>query len=57
MDWLTRLLDPEILSILIPIVAIIGFFAFRGARAYFRHLERMEKIRNGIDPDTNDLDS
>ena len=51
MDWLSQLLDPRIFPILIPIVAIIGFFAVAGAKAYFHHAERMEKIRSGIDPD------
>ncbi|MDP6096092.1 MAG: hypothetical protein QGG67_08925 [Gammaproteobacteria bacterium] len=54
MDWLTQLLDPGILAVLIPLVAIIGYFVLKGARAYFRHAERMEKIRNGIDPDAYD---
>ena len=56
MDWLTPLLDEDILALLIPIIAIIGFFAFMGARAYFKHTERLEKIRNGIDPDKNVTD-
>lgn len=57
MDWLTQLLDADVLALLIPIVGIVGLFCFLGAKAYFRHAERMEKIRNGIDPDTNGRES
>lgn len=57
MDWLTQLLDADVLALLIPIVGTIGLFSYLGARAYFRHAERMEKIRNGVDPDANDRDS
>ncbi len=57
MDWLTPLLNPALISVFIPIVGIIGVFSFLGAKAYFRHVERMEKIRNGIDPDANGGDS
>ena len=53
MDWLSQLLTADVLSVLIPIVAIFGFFALRGAKAYFRHAERMEKIRHGMDPDAH----
>ena len=56
MDWLAPLLTPEIISVLVPITGIIGVFSFLGAKAYFRHAERMEKIRNGIDPDADSGD-
>jgi hypothetical protein len=51
MDSMAQLLDADVLAVLIPILAIIGFFSLRGVNAYFKHTERMEKIRNGIDPD------
>ena len=54
MDWLTPLLDEDVLALLIPILGIIGVFSFLGTKAYFKHIERLEKIRNGIDPDAND---
>ena len=53
MDWATQILNPDTLAIFIPILGIIGVFSFMGVKAYFRHAERMEKIRNGIDPDAN----
>jgi hypothetical protein len=56
MDGLTQLLDADVLPILIPIIALIGYFSLKGARSYFRHVERMEKIRNGMDPDANSED-
>jgi hypothetical protein len=37
--------------VFIPILGIIGVFSVLGVKAYFKHTERMEKIRNGIDPD------
>jgi len=51
MDWLKTLLQPETLSLLIPIVAIIGAFAVAALKAHHRHLERIEKIKNGFNPD------
>lgn len=51
MEGLAQFMDPDILAVFIPILAVIGVFGVMGAKAYFRHAERMEKIRNGIDPD------
>lgn len=56
MESLEQILEADVLVFLIPIVAIVGAFALKGAKAYFRHAERMEKIRNGIDPDSNSDD-
>jgi len=53
MEWLTPLLSGDVLVFLIPIVAIIGAFSVKGAKAYFRHVERLEMIRNGIGPDSD----
>ena len=57
MNWITLLLSPNVIWVLIPIVAIIGIFSVLGAKVYFAHVERMGKIRNGIDPDASDEDS
>lgn len=35
----------------IPIVAILAWAITSVARTITRHLERMEKIRHGVDPD------
>ncbi|MGB1263403.1 MAG: hypothetical protein ACPG52_10865 [Cognaticolwellia sp.] len=51
MQWLETLLHPGTLALLIPIVAIVGGFAVAGLKAHHRHQERIEKIKNGIDPD------
>jgi len=48
---LSKLLDPEILVFLVPIVAIIAVAAVKTTTAVIRHRERMEKLRLGIDPD------
>ncbi|MFT5812622.1 MAG: hypothetical protein ACI9VT_000358 [Psychroserpens sp.] len=51
MEWLNTLLRPETLALLIPIVAIIGAFSVSALKAHHRHQERIEKIKNGFDPD------
>lgn len=56
MDWITQLLSPNVVWVLIPIVAIIALFSVLGAKVYLAHVERIEKIRNGIDPDASDKD-
>jgi len=54
MDWLSKLLYPGTLIFIIPIIAIIGGCTVAAFKAYFRHLERMEEIRVGMDPDDAD---
>ena len=56
MEWMNTLLSAETLKYLIPIVAIIAGCSVAGAKAYFTHVERMEKIRQGMNPDTHDAD-
>jgi len=51
MEWLEKLLRAETLSLLIPIIAIIGTFAVIALKAHHRHAERIEKIKQGYDPD------
>jgi hypothetical protein len=51
MEWLETLLRPETLSLLIPIVAIVGAFSIAALKAHHRHQERIEKIKNGYNPD------
>lgn len=51
MEWLETVLKPETLSLLIPIVAIVGAFSVAGLKAHHRHQERIEKIRKGFNPD------
>jgi hypothetical protein len=51
MDWLKELLKPDTLALLIPIVAIIGGFGIAAFKAHHRHVERIEKIKQGLDPD------
>ena len=52
MEWLETILRPETLSLLIPIVAIVGAFAVAGLKAHHRHLERIERNKNGFNPDS-----
>ena len=46
-----RLLNPEVLVFSIPIVAIIAVAGVKITNAITRHRERMEKLRQGMDPD------
>ncbi|WOH37208.1 hypothetical protein RI844_17855 [Thalassotalea fonticola] len=54
MQWLTNILQPQILALLIPVIGIIAFFGHKALKSHHQHLERMEKIRKGIDPDANE---
>ena len=51
MQALERLMDPEIIWVVIPVVAMIGYFINKGLKNHYAHSERLEKIRAGIDPD------
>ncbi|MBA6293478.1 hypothetical protein H4J58_13045 [Colwellia sp. MB3u-70] len=48
MEWLNTLLQPEILALLIAIVAV---FLVATRKAHHRHQERIENIKNGFNPD------
>jgi hypothetical protein len=52
MGWLERLLNPATLALLIPIVAIVGAYSVNALKAHHRHQERIEKIKQGLDPDS-----
>jgi hypothetical protein len=51
MEWLGVIFQPEVLSLLIPIVAIVGAFAVAALNAHHKHQERIEKIKQGFNPD------
>lgn len=51
MESLGPLFESDVLVFMIPIVAIIAYMVNKIAKAYFTHAERMEMIRNGMDPD------
>ena len=53
MDWVASIFKPEVLALLIPVVAVVAVFGNKALKSHHQHLERMEKIRNGIDPDAN----
>lgn len=50
MDW-ERILRPELLSLLIPLAAILVVGAIGMARLVIRHRERLAMIEHGKDPD------
>ena len=49
-----KLLDPEVLPLLIPIVAIIGGIGYAITAAIIRHRERMARIQRDMDPEEKD---
>ncbi len=53
-DW-SRFLQPEVMALMIPILAILIFGSIFGLKVmidtFHRHRERMEMIRAGIHPD------
>jgi len=49
---LDRLLNPAILGLLVPIVAIIMGVAYAITRAVLHHRERLAMIQKGINPDS-----
>ena len=51
MEWFFHLLQPGTLALLIPILAIIGVFGNKALKAHHKHVERLAKINQGIDPD------
>ena len=56
-DW-SQLLRPEVMALMIPILAILIFGSIFGLKTmietFHRHRERMEMIRAGIHPDHPD---
>jgi hypothetical protein len=51
MDLLDRILRPDILGVMIPIIAIVSFFALLLGRRIITHRERMAMIERGMHPD------
>jgi hypothetical protein len=51
MDILNRILQPNILPLMIPIVAIVGGVTIVIVKKVFSHRERMAMIERGINPD------
>jgi len=48
---LSRLLQPEILIFIVPIVAILGGVYIKALKLNHAHDERLAKIDAGLDPD------
>ena len=48
---LYRLLQPQVLVFLIPIVAIVGGYIIKSQKMRQEHEERLAKIEAGMDPD------
>jgi len=48
---MSKLLQPEIMVFLIPIVAIVGGIFIAALKLNYKHEERIAKIKAGLDPD------
>ena len=48
---LYKLLQPQVLVFLIPIVAIVGGYIIKSQKMNHAHEERLAKINAGLDPD------
>ena len=53
---LSKILRPEILVFIIPIVALLGVFIIIAIKLNYAHEERIAKINAGIDPDAESDD-
>jgi len=53
---LSKILQPEILVFIIPIVALLGVFIIIAIKLNYAHEERIAKINAGIDPDAESDD-
>jgi hypothetical protein len=49
--WFREFLHSDNLGLVVPVLFIIGSFAYGIARSVMRHRERIAKIEHGIDPD------
>ena len=50
-QWFRDLLQPNVMALMVPLVAIVGGITYPIVKAMIRHRERMAKIEHGIDPD------
>ena len=50
-DLFSALANPAVIWVLIPLIAIIGSFVYKGLKLHYEHKERMAKIEFGEDPD------
>lgn len=48
---LERVLEPGVLALLIPVVAVVGGITAGITKMVIQHRERMAKLEQGIDPD------
>lgn len=56
MEFFKELLRPEVLWVVIPVVAIVMVYGAKMVSRYFEHVERLAKIEAGIDPDAGDAE-
>ena len=56
MEWLSNFANPAVIGPMIGLVAVIGWIIITVFKLFFRHQERIEKIRHGMDPDSDEED-
>ena len=49
MDWLKTLAQPHVIGPMIGLVAVVGWAINKALKSYFDHMERMERIRMGME--------
>ena len=57
MEWLSTVAQPQVIGPLVGLVAVLGWAVNKALNSYFSHVERMEKIRMGMDPDDEEYDN
>ena len=53
-SFFERLFQPEVVWVLIPVVAIAGAFGKQMLNRHYDHRERMARIEAGLDPDPDE---
>ena len=51
MAWLERVISLHSLIMLIPVSLIVSVFAYAALKAHYKHIERLERIKQGLDTD------
>ncbi len=51
MEFIEKLITADNWVMLIPVSLIIAVFGYLALRAHYRHIERLERIKQGLDPD------
>ena len=56
MEFLEKLIQPEVVWVVIPVIAIVMGIGKSMLNRYFDHQERMARIEAGLDPEDEEDD-